>query len=104
MTIAFERIWYAVSPEGAGRTLGLSIGVPTEYPDKEWGCEVSIGFLDRTRTIYGIDGWQAVMLGSRFAVQRLSHHVDLGWKFFWAEGDDPVEPEDLVSDALKFVE
>lgn len=97
-SIAAERVWFAVSPDGSEHEVAIRVMVPVKADRGEWRAAVSIGDIDsKPHSIAGIDSWQAICLGMSFAATRLSHFAEDGWVFYWERGGDVATPEDLAS-------
>ena len=94
---AIERTWHAVAPNGGGEgPVTFSVGMPRQEPGGEWGVLVSLGAIDGPpRKLFGEDGWQAVALGMRFVVARVTDLSERGWRFYWNKGGEPVGADDL---------
>ena len=96
---AIQRTWYAIAPDGTEGPVTFQVGLPIEQPDGEWGVRVSLGDIEPTIPfIFGVDGWQAVVLGMRFISARVSDLSERGWHFFWVKGGDSAGPSDLNFD------
>ena len=97
-TIAAERTWFAIAPDGAEYDVVLQVSVPTQQPDGGWSVSVSLGALESDkRNIFGEDSWQAISLGMRFAAMRANDFADNGWKFYWERGGDPASSADIAN-------
>jgi len=97
-TVAMERTWFAIAPDGTEHDLKIWVGLPTQAPRGEWRSTVSLGALEsRNHSIAGIDSWQAILLAMSFAATRVGHFAEDGWKFYWERGGDVASPGDLVS-------
>jgi hypothetical protein len=95
--IAFvEREWLAVAPDGTERRLVLRIGNLSRQPTGDWAADVSLtGVEPRTYRIHGIDTWQAVHEGMRFAAARIRNLEENGWAFYFERGDQKASASDL---------
>ena len=96
--IAAQRILYAVSPDGVGRELALSVEIPIEKNDGSWCAKVLIGFIDPVLTISGVDAWQAVQLSMLMVATRVGRYEKDGWKFYWEKDGDRAYAADLATD------
>ncbi len=97
-SIAAERIWFAVAPDGSEHDVAVRVMLPLKADRGEWRAEVSIGGIEsKLYSIAGIDSWQAICLGMSFAATRLSHFSENGWVFYWERGGEVATPEDLAS-------
>jgi hypothetical protein len=98
-SIAAERIWFAVAPDGSEHEVAIRVMVPVKAASGEWRAAVSLGEIDskKSHSIAGIDSWQAICLGMSFAATCLSHFSEDGWMFYWERGGDLATPEDLTS-------
>jgi len=95
--IAAERTWFAIAPDGTEHDVVLQVSAPTQQPDGGWSVSVSLGALEAdVRNIFGVDSWQAISLGMRFAAMRANDFADNGWKFFWERGGDPASSSDIA--------
>jgi hypothetical protein len=96
-SIAAERVWFAVAPDGSEHEVAIRVMVPIKADRGEWRAGVSIGIDSKPYSIAGIDSWQAVCLAMSFAATRLKHLAEDGWVFYWERGGDVATPEDLAS-------
>ena len=97
-SVAAERVWFAVAPDGSEHEVAIRVMVPTKEDDVEWRAEVSVGGIDsRPYSIAGIDSWQAICLAMSFAATRLGHLAEDGWAFYWERGGEAATPGDLAS-------
>lgn len=96
--IAAERVLYAISPDGIGQDLVLTVDAPVETKDRGWNCKVSIGFIGPTLTIAGMDAWQAIQESMLFVAKRVGHQEESGWKFYWEKDGDRMYAVDLAAD------
>lgn len=95
-----ERRWYAVSPDGVGADLSLSIAAPIK-DHTDWGCAVSLGILDsHPSRIYGVDSWHAIQMAMSFIALRVRHFSETGWLFYWDKDGNPATPDDLITSGL----
>jgi hypothetical protein len=97
-SVAAERVWFAVAPDGSGHEVAIRVMVPTKADRGEWRAAVSIGGTDsRPCSIAGIDSWQAICLAMSFSATRLGHFAEDGWAFYWEREGEAAIPEDLAS-------
>jgi hypothetical protein len=95
-----EREWFAVAPDGTEHKLTLRVGNLSPDSKGDWAGEVSLGDLDpRPYTIHGIDSWQAMHEGMRFAAARIKHFQTEGWRFYCEPGDEEASASDLFHGA-----
>ena len=94
---AVERKWFAVAPDGIGRDALLRVSVAADAePTGEWAVVVSLEGLESSpHRLYGVDKWQALVIGLTFAAQRVRDLSQRGWTFFWERGGYPATVEDL---------
>jgi hypothetical protein len=91
-----EREWLAVAPDGTEHRLVLRVGNLSRQPRGDWAAEVSLGDVEpRPYTIHGIDSWQAMQEGMRFAAARIKHFETEGWRFYFERGDEQASASDL---------
>jgi hypothetical protein len=95
-----EREWLAVAPDGTERKLVLRVGNVSRQPSGDWAADVSLGDIEpRSHTIHGIDSWQAMHEGMRFAAARIKHFETEGWRFYFERGDEQASASDLFRGA-----
>jgi hypothetical protein len=93
---AVEREWLAIAPDGSERRLVLRISNLSRQPTGDWTADVSLaGVEPRTYTVHGVDTWQAVHEGMRFAAVRIKYFEDNGWAFYFERGDEKASASDL---------
>ena|SRR5687767_2595148 len=91
-----EREWLAVAPDGAEHKLVLRVGNLSRQPTEDWTADVSLGEIEpRAYTIHGVDSWQAMHEGMRFAAARIKHFETEGWRFYFEHGDEQASASDL---------
>jgi hypothetical protein len=91
-----QRDWLAVAPDGTEHRLALRVGNLSRQPTGDWTAEVSLGDIEpRPYTIHGIDSWQAMQEGMRFAAARVKHFETQGWRFYFERGDEQASASDL---------
>src|SRR5260221_4880675 len=94
-TLAAERTWFAVAPDGTEHDIVLRIGVPTCEPDGQWRATGSLGVLEsRTHKIAGVYAWQAASLALRFAAPPLGPFSEDGLRLLLEPGGEPASPAD----------
>ena len=95
-----EREWLAVGPDGTEHKLVLRVGNVSRQTAGDWSADVSFGDIEpRLHTIHGIDSWQAVHEGMRFAAARIKHFETVGWRFYFERGDEQASASDLFRGA-----
>ena len=91
-----EREWLAIAPDGTEKVLVLRVENVSRQPSGDWVAKVSLGDLDpRPHKVHGIDSWQAVHEGMRFAAARIKHFEEAGWRFYFEHGDEKASASDL---------
>lgn len=95
VALFIERNWHATTPQGDGVAVRFGVGLPVRKPTGEWSAFVSLDGLESATTIFGEDGWQAVVLGMSFIASRVSDYEARGWRFCWSDGGEPVTAQDL---------
>ena len=91
-----EREWLAVAPDGTEHKVVLRVGNVSRQATGDWTADVSLDGIElRSYTIRGIDSWQAVHEGMRFAATRIQHFERKGWRFFFERGDEQASATDL---------
>jgi hypothetical protein len=96
-SVAAERVWFAVAPDGTEHQVTLQVGIPAQASDGVWWSAVSLLPLEsRERRIAGIDGWQAVNLAMSYVAARVDHFAAHGWQFFWSPDGEPATPTELL--------
>jgi hypothetical protein len=94
--VVIEREWWAVAPDGTESALVLRVENVSRQPSGDWAADVSLGDIDpRPHKIHGIDSWQAVHEGMRFAASRIKHFEEQGWRFYFERGDEQASASDL---------
>lgn len=95
-SLAAERCWYAVSPDGLGHDLVIRVSAP--FVDNDiWQADVSLGVLDERRyAIAGVDSWQALYSAMRFAETCVRQFAEEGWTFYWGKGGERAAPDELL--------
>ena len=95
-----ERAWLAVAPDGTEHKFALRVGNLSRDSRGDWIAEVSLGNVDpRPYTIHGMDSWQAMHEGMRFAAARIKHFQSQGWRFYFERGDQEASASDLFHGA-----
>ncbi len=95
-SVAAERTWLAIAPDGGMHKVVLRVGAPTGDADGPWLAPVSLlGLEKRTIPIAGADAWQATALAMYFVKSRVEQYTEQGWKFYWDDDSEPVTAEDL---------
>src|ERR1700754_2813497 len=95
-----ERTWFGVAPDGSEHDVRLRIGIPELRVGGEWSAEISLVPLEMTtRSIFGVDGWQALQLAQQFAATRVRHFIEEGWTLYWQRGGEAADPFDLANNA-----
>ena len=95
-----EREWLAVAPDGTEHKLLLRVGNASRQPMGDWAADVWLGDIEpRRHTIHGIDSWQAIHEGKRFAAARIKQFETEGWRFYFERGDEQASASDLFRGA-----
>ena len=93
---ALERRWFVVTPEGHECEVALQVGAPSQEPGGDWCVLVGVvGLEPGVYKIFGIDSWQAAILGMKFAAARAQDFSARGWRFFWERGGDLATTQEL---------
>ena len=99
--MAIQRNIRAVDPTGSSIEICVVISDPACDDEGEPYVSLCLLGLDKqSHTVHGADHWQAVLLATQTAKDRLYYFSDMGWKFFWEkELPDDMEhelrPEDM---------
>ena len=96
-SVAAERVWFAVAPDGTEHRVALQVGVPAQASDGVWWSAVSLLPMEsREQRIAGLDAWQAVEQAMLFIARRVGHFAADGWQFYWEHGGEPAAPSELM--------
>ena len=98
-TVFVERKLFAIAPNGEELDISLRVSVPMPDPQGDWSVEVCLPNLDDFPCkLFGVDSWQAGILGIQFVKNRVDHFSEIGWQFFWAKGGEKASMDDLQDD------
>ena len=99
-SIFIEREWLEIGPDGTEHKLVLRVGNLSLQPRGDWAAEVSLAGIERRPyTVHGMDSWQAMHEGMRFAAIRIKHFEKEGWRFYFERGDEQASASDLFHSA-----
>nr|WP_295778863.1 hypothetical protein [Rhodoferax sp.] len=91
-----ERKWFVIAPDASGCEVALQVGVPSQEQTGDWSVVVSlVGLEFGSHKIYGVDSWQATILGMKFASSRVRDFSARGWQFYWEQGGEPATQLEL---------
>lgn len=91
-----ERKWFVIAPDGGECDVALQIEAPSQERDGEWCAVVRlVGLESGSHKIFGMDSWQAVALGMKFAASRAQDFCERGWLFYWERGGEVVTTQEL---------
>lgn len=91
-----ERKWFVIAPDGGECDVALQIGAPSQERDGEWCVVVRlVGWDLGSHKIFGVDSWQAVALGMKFAASRAQDFCGRGWLLYWERGGEVVTQQEI---------
>ena len=105
MDVIAEHRLVASYPDRGPAPVVLRVGRPYAHPKGSHACPVQAEGLrlwQGPRDIYGVDAWQALMLGLRFLQSMLTAEAERGVVFHWEDGEHAVTVEEIF--ALDLVE
>lgn len=98
MDVIAEREFRAKFADGGTSVVTIRVSRPFPHLDAAYGCTVQVEGLQtwqRSTDTYGVDSWQAPMLGLNYLRFILSREVKFGTVFHWADDPEPVKVEEL---------
>jgi hypothetical protein len=91
-----ERALTCVKSNGNRIPVNLRIGKPVAASGGDWMCSVEAsGLLDRPREIYGIDSFQALMLGQGLLKHLVRGEIESGSTFLAFRPEEPITYEEI---------